>query len=366
MLRASVRLFSTAEPSVIATSHNHVTEILLSRPKALNSLDIPMVHLLQKTVDELNHSEKTRVAVFSGAGPRAFCAGGDVRALYTAKKNNQAAPLRDFFWYEYILDHALAVMKPVQVAIYNGIVMGGGVGISIHAPIRIATESSVFAMPETAIGFFPDVGGSFFLPRLPEGLGLYLGLTGAKLTGKMLVSAGIATHFVESGKVEQLKGKLREKTTNATTLEDVKRIVALFAEPVREPLDHIDHIQRTFGSVGSVEEVVANLEKDFGDWAQKQHKILNSVSQLSLKVVYEQLKRGKTLSLPECFAQEFRLSQQFMNGTDFFEGVRASLVEKNTKPKWQYSSLSDIPSSVVQRHFEKVTPDQQDLDVRSP
>lgn len=358
MLRTCLRSFASVEAAVQSSNHELLCSVTLNRPKALNSLSLPMVHDLQTLINKWNADASTRVALFRGLGPMAFCAGGDVRALYNAGKGEgDRSILKDFFWHEYILDYSLTTMRPIQVVVYNGIVMGGGVGISIHAPIRIATEASVFAMPETAIGFFPDVGGSFFLPRLSKGLGLYLGLTGMRLQGKQLVSAGIATHYMPSDHFGKLKDLLIARVTSTSTIADVTSIVNELAEPVTEPLPQIDLIEQVFGAPNSVEQVWEGLGKMGNDWAGKRLSALKYASPLSLKVVFEQIKRGGKLSLQGCFTQEFRLSQHFINGKDFYEGVRASLVEKDQKPQWQFKTLAEVPEALVQSYFEKLAPE---------
>lgn len=365
MLRAGLRSFASAEAAVQASNHGFVCSVTLNRPKALNSLNLPMVHDLQNLVEKWNKDTATRVTLFRGLGTMAFCAGGDVRALYNAGKGEaDRSILKDFFWHEYILDYALTTMRPIQVVVYNGIVMGGGVGISIHAPIRIATEAAVFAMPETAIGFFPDVGGSFFLPRLAKGLGFYFGLTGMRLQGKQLVSAGLATHYMTNDKFDKLKEALIAKVTATSTIAEVTALVDELAEPVTEPLPQLNLIEQVFGAPKSVEEVWEKLQKMGDEWAAKRLAALTYASPLSQKVVFEQIKRGEKLSLQGCFTQEFRLSQQFVNGKDFYEGVRASLVEKDQKPLWQFKTLAEVPDALVQSYFEKLAPEQEDLLVR--
>lgn len=365
MLRTCLRSFASAEAAVQASSNGLLCSVTLNRPKALNSLNLPMVHDLQALVEKWNKDTTPRATLFRGLGSMAFCAGGDVRALYNAGKGEgDRSILKDFFWHEYILDYALTTMRPTQIVVYNGIVMGGGVGISIHAPIRIATEAAVFAMPETAIGFFPDVGGSFFLPRLAKGLGLYFGLTGMRLQGKQLVSAGIATHYMQNDKFDQLKEALIAKVTATSTIEDITSIVNQVAEPVTEPLPQMELIEEVFGSPNSVEEVWEKLEKMGDEWGSKRLSALKYASPLSQKVVFEQIKRGAKSSLQGCFTQEFRLSQHFINGKDFYEGVRASLVEKDQKPKWEYQTLAEVPDALVQSYFEKLAPEQEDLLVR--
>jgi enoyl-CoA hydratase/carnithine racemase len=190
--------------------------------------------------------------------------------------------------------------------------MGGGVGISIHAPIRIATENSLFAMPETAIGLFPDVGASWFLPRLGAGLGNYLGLTGSRLTGKDLVRAHIATHYMTPENVEAYHQALKSTTLTNSTAKDLYALTDEFSEVIEEPLAHLDNIVENFDDVTSLEHIFHNLEHHNSDWAKKKLESMHTFSPLSLKVVYEQLKRGAGIKLENAFKMEFRLTQRFM------------------------------------------------------
>ena len=200
---------STPDKVVLISNHNHVTKCKLNRPRGLNALNLEMIQKLSKYIKTWNDHEQCSAVLMVGAGGKAFCAGGDIRAIYDSREDEAFDSIkRRFFFEEYIVDYQIAKMKPVQIALYNGIVMGGGVGISINAPIRIATEASLWAMPETAIGLFPDVGGSFFLPKLDHGMGMYFGLTGSRLVGQDLVRANIATHFMTNEQAELFKVEL--------------------------------------------------------------------------------------------------------------------------------------------------------------
>lgn len=241
--------------------------------------------------------------------------------------------------------------------------MGGGVGISIHAPIRIATENSIFAMPESAIGLFPDVGGSYFLPRLQGSLGYYLGITGSRLTGHQLVQTGIATHFVSKDRVNALRDALIKEVNSNTKLDDVVQIVNSFSEQPQEPFSELADIERCFSGATSIEHIHKNLESDSSEWAQKKYKSLEKLSPLSQKVIFEQVKRGKSKTLEEAFTMEYRMSQRFMAGKDFFEGVRANLIDKDKNPVWEYKNVFEVPDEVVMSYFEKLNPDAPDLDV---
>eukprot|EP00358_Blepharisma_japonicum_P002657 CAMPEP_0202949758 /NCGR_PEP_ID=MMETSP1395-20130829/16589_1 /ASSEMBLY_ACC=CAM_ASM_000871 /TAXON_ID=5961 /ORGANISM="Blepharisma japonicum, Strain Stock R1072" /LENGTH=291 /DNA_ID=CAMNT_0049653061 /DNA_START=236 /DNA_END=1108 /DNA_ORIENTATION=- len=273
--------------------------------------------------------------------------------------------LSEFFKREYIVDYALAKLNQMQICIYDGIVMGGGVGISIHAPIRIATENSIFAMPESGIGFFPDVGGSYFLPRLQGSLGYYLGITGSRLTGYQLVQAGIATHFVSKDKISALRDALIRDINANTKPDDIIQIVNSFSDKPQEPFTELEEIEKHFSGATSVEHIYKKLEEDKSEWAQKKKKRLDIISPLSQKVIFEQIKRGKNLSLEDCYAMEYRLSQQFMAGKEFFEGVRSTIIDKDKNPVWEYKNIFEVPDEVVLKHFEKITPDSPDLDVKA-
>ncbi|CAG9336036.1 unnamed protein product [Blepharisma stoltei] len=363
--RVLTRLFTTAEEApLLISDHSFVSQVKLYKPKALNSLDLEMISLLEQAIINFHKDPENKACLFLGSG-KAFCAGGDIRALYMAKQSEENAYiLSEFFKREYIVDYALAKLNQIQICIYDGIVMGGGVGISIHAPIRIATENSVFAMPESGIGFFPDVGGSYFLPRLEGSLGVYLGVTGSRLAGHQLVQTGIATHFVSKDKISALRDALIRDINSNTKLEDIQQIVESFSDKPQEPFTELEDIERCFNGANSVEHIYKKLEEDSTDWAQKKLKRLELLSPLSQKVIFEQVKRGKNLSLEDCFAMEYRLSQQFMAGKEFFEGVRSTIIDKDKSPVWEYKNVFEVPQEAVFRHFEKITPDSPDLDVK--
>ncbi|MGH7041122.1 MAG: enoyl-CoA hydratase/isomerase family protein, partial [Acetobacteraceae bacterium] len=183
------------EPSVIARRDGRAGRLLLNRPKALNALDLPMIRAIAAALDAWRDDPHIHLVLIEGVGDRAFCAGGDIRALRQHQIDGERAPIDAFFAEEYALNRAIAEYPKPYVALIGGICMGGGIGVSVHAPYRVASEQAMFAMPETAIGFFPDIGASFFLPRLPGRLGRYLGLAGARIAGADAVHAGLATHF---------------------------------------------------------------------------------------------------------------------------------------------------------------------------
>mmetsp|Transcript_36268 Transcript_36268/g.77342 ORF Transcript_36268/g.77342 Transcript_36268/m.77342 type:complete len:429 (-) Transcript_36268:348-1634(-) len=342
----------------------------LHRPAALNALNGEMVSTLLPLFQDWQRVDgDVQLVVLRGSGGRAFCAGGDIRFLHERAsaftKTQDVVELdgaHQFFREEYALNHCIGTSRVPVVSIIDGIVMGGGVGLSVHGHLRIATESTVFAMPETGIGFFPDVGGTWFLPRLPGKLGLYLGLTGARLRGRDTVTAGVATHFVASERVEAVEALLLEfaqRTTGKThTLESnqnfvdvgvlheaVRAVESLAAPPaaaeeeVAAPLltaATLSEIDECFGGtdVWRIVETVADLaaERGGGHWAVQAAKELQRASPTSLAVTFEALRRGhECSSLAACLQMEFCIAQRFIKHPDFRIGVGAVL-SKGEKP----------------------------------
>lgn len=231
--------------------NNHVLQVVLNNEKALNSLDLDMINSLGAHVDQWNHNPQIKVVLMRGAGKKAFCAGGDVKTLYLAKANNQTEGnkhpqvMDTFFRNEYTVDYKIAKMRPLQVAIWDGIVMGGGVGISIHAPFKIATENSMFAMPEAKIGFFTDVSGGYLLSKLHNNIGLYLGLTSQRVKGKDLVRAGLANYFVPSEKIAELESLLYDNPSgDILTRPGLDGVLRSLGEKVEGDLPNIHFIQQ--------------------------------------------------------------------------------------------------------------------------
>lgn len=306
-----------------------------------------------------------------GAGDKAFCAGGDIRAVTEAGK--AGLPLaQDFFREEYTLNHATHVFPKPYIAVIDGITMGGGVGLSVHGPFRIATEHSVFAMPETFIGLFPDVGGSYFLPQLRGGLGMFLALTGYRLKGRDVIHAGIATHFMARAALPQLRDRMAALCPQLVTLDPKERL-----DSVRGLLDtfhqeneevdhrsfsleqHFDQIDSVF-SRDSVEDILGALKEEGGEWGAQQIEILAKMSPTSLKITHHQLREGSKMgSLAECLKMEYRMSQWCMAGHDFYEGVRAVLVDRDNTPHWDPPSLEGVTDKIVKQHFAPLPPDKE-------
>uniref|UniRef100_A0A668A1A3 3-hydroxyisobutyryl-CoA hydrolase n=1 Tax=Myripristis murdjan TaxID=586833 RepID=A0A668A1A3_9TELE len=309
--------------------------ITLNRPKVLNALNLPMIRHIYPQLKKWEKDDETDLVIIKGAGGKAFCAGGDIRAVTEAGKVGD--PLaQDFFREEYILNHAIGTCKKPYIALIDGITMGGGVGLSVHGRFRVATEKTLFAMPETAIGLFPDVGGGYFLPRLEGKLGLFLALTGFRLKGRDVQRAGVASHFVEAQKIPALEKELVH--LKSPSAEDVSRLLDSYQSQVRKQELCLLNSKNTHS---------ASLQT------------LSKMSPISLKITYKQLQAGASLSLQDVLVMEYRLSQACMRGCDFYEGVRALLIDKDQSPKWNPSSLEEISDQSVEECFSSLG--QKDL-----
>ena len=337
--------------------------VTLNRTKALNSLNIDMINILTPFYEKLVKEKKQTTVVMLGAGDKAFCAGGDVRRLYDLGIGGaEIEEITEFFKLEYILDNLLGTLPDYvhNVCLLNGITMGGGVGISVHGKYRIATNNTLFAMPETGIGFYTDVGGSYFLPRLaPKGLGLFLGLNGYRLRGCDVLHAGIATHYVEQENIDNLIKDLIYNTDQYKPGISTPAILSKYAvHPSKLPeftlKNDLESIEKIFDFDNSncIEDLVLGLEKLDNDFGSNTVKQLLSVSPTSLKVVYRALLEGRNKTLRQCLDMEFDIVSEFMRQHDFYEGIRAQLVDKDRNPKWNPTQLDDVKS--IDNYFPNI------------
>ncbi|XP_062535857.1 3-hydroxyisobutyryl-CoA hydrolase, mitochondrial [Armigeres subalbatus] len=351
---ASRAMSSAPEKTVISEEvGKNVGLITLNRTKALNAINLDMVRQIYGVMKPWENNKS--LVVVKGAGEKSFCAGGDVRTLV---ENGPVESSRNFFREEYRLNELISSYKPDYVAIVDGITMGGGVGLSVHGKYRVATERTMFAMPETAIGLFPDVGGGYFLPRLQGKLGLYLGLTGFRLKGKDVTKAGIATHYVNSKDVEALE-KALIATSNSSEVVDVLNKFNVEDNTDFTLAPHLKQINECF-SGPTVESIIANLEKDGSDWAQNTLKTLSKMSPLSMKVTKKQLDIGLKYDLRSCLKMEFRMAVHCVIQSDFKEGVRAVLIDRDQNPKWNPAKLEEVTNQQVDRFFGPL-PDGDEL-----
>ncbi|XP_054133981.1 3-hydroxyisobutyryl-CoA hydrolase, mitochondrial [Melozone crissalis] len=361
-LKMSKQTDSAAE--VLLEKKGGAGVITLNRPKALNALNLPMIQKIYPQVKTWEQDPETFLIIIKGTGGKAFCAGGDIRAITEAGKVGGKL-IQDFFIGEYRLNNAIGTCKKPYVALIDGITMGGGVGVSVHGHFRVATEKTVFAMPETAIGLFPDVGGGYFLPRLSGKIGYYLALTGCRLKGRDVLKAGIATHFVESEKLPALEKDLialksPSKEKIADLLNSYHMKCTIDQEKEFSLDEHMEKINSLF-SANSMEEIVKKLKQDGSPFAMKQLETINKMSPTSLKLTLRQLREGSSMSLQEVLRMEYRLSQACMKGHDFYEGVRAVLIDKDQSPKWKPAALEEVSDEFVDNCFKPLGNDDLKL-----
>jgi len=334
----------TTEDTVVTSRDGRIGRILLNRPRALNALDLPMLRACAAILETWRNDPHVHAVVIEGAGDRAFCAGGDIRALRDAQLSGRRAVADEFFRFEYDLNLAIATYPKPYIALIDGICMGGGIGLSVHAPYRVATEHAGFAMPETAIGFFPDIGATFLLPRLPGELGLYLGLTGIRVTGADAVHAGFATHYTPRARLADLSAALARDGVAALAAFD-ETLPPFSLAPSRAAIDHCF-------SAETVTEIVRRLQEDGDGWAQAALKALRTVSPSALHWTLRALRRGRDLTLPQALDAEFALTRTSMSHPDFAEGVRAMVVDKDRTPAWQPARIEDVEPATIAALFE--------------
>jgi enoyl-CoA hydratase/carnithine racemase len=335
--------------------------ITLNRPKALNALTHGMILELEKVIPKWEKDSAIKAVILRGAGDRAFCAGGDVIGLYREMKDKSGGTLRrDFFRDEYIVNRRIYRYAKPWISLIDGIDMGGGVGLSAHGSHSVASEKFLFAMPETTIGLFPDVGGGYFLTRLQGALGTFLALTSHRLKAADAVWAGIVDAYVPSAKIGELQAALGAADLSGPDANrKVDAVIARFAsDPGLASLPALmPDIDRCF-SAETVAEIEAKLHKHPGEWAQKQLAALLKLSPLSMAITLEQLKRCANRSFEDTMTIEYRMSQACMRPDhDFFEGVRALLVDKDQKPKWNPSAIEAVTCEMVEAHFKPVAND---------
>jgi enoyl-CoA hydratase/carnithine racemase len=345
---------------ILSEIKNGVGIITLNSPKSLNSISLEMARALIAKLDEWKTNKEVHCLFLQG-NEKAFCAGGDVRKLYEALKNNPpgtvAAGALEFFIEEYTLDYTIHTYKKPIIAWGDGIVMGGGIGILVGASHRIMTEKSKLAMPEITIGLYPDVAGTWFLNRMPEGWGNYFGLTGARMNGADALYLGLADYFLTSDLKESVMQKLMTQNWNKDAGENIKILDTLFEDFATTPTQSPVKDRKAFGNklskINSVLEFRSLLEEEalHDEWTKAGLLTFKAGSPTSAMVIYEQLQRGKNLNLKQVFCSELNLSVHFSLHTDFPEGVRALLIDKDQKPNWQPPTLEEVGQASVETYF---------------
>jgi enoyl-CoA hydratase/carnithine racemase len=332
-----------SEPSVITTRKGRIGHILLNRPKVLNALDIAMIRTMTAALAGWRDDPTIHAVVIEGAGGRAFCAGGDIRAIRAHAMAGEHDSVEAFFSEEYALNAMIDEYPKPYIALIDGVCMGGGIGLSVHGHMRVTSEAGLFAMPETAIALFPDVGATFVLPRLPGALGVYLGLTGARLHGADAVHAGLATHFVPKAAIAGLAEAIAADGP-AVVAAVSETLPAFSLAPQRSAID------RCFGA-DSVDGIFAALASEDSEWAREALQTLRHVSPSSIFWSFEAIRRGATMNLRGCLAAELALTRRVSIHHDFHEGVRAMLVDKDRSPKWCPARIEDVRRDEIAAMF---------------
>ena len=339
---------------IIARVQGKAGRISLNRPTALHALNVDMVHAMTAQLIAWQKSRKIECIIIDHSEGRGFCAGGDIRFLQESALKDGIAG-RKFFHDEYQLNHLMFEYQKPIVAFMDGITMGGGVGISQPAPFRVATENTRFAMPETGIGLFPDVGGGWHLSRLEGRVGPFLALTGARLDGAECLAIGLATHYLPAEVLEEAKMRIAE---------DPERIDGILGQlsvkpPEARILANLTAINRLFAS-DRFEDILAALEADSAEWAQKEFAMLHTKSPQTCKVALRQLSIGSKLdSFAANMAMEYRIASRVLVRHDFIEGVRAVIVDKDNAPKWNPATLEGVTDALLDEIFAPLPADEE-------
>jgi enoyl-CoA hydratase/carnithine racemase len=346
---------------ILCEIRNRVAFITLNRAAALNALSLRMIVELREALDRFAADSNVRAVFIKGAGEKAFCAGGDIRALYESYQNSGTLHL-NFFSVAYPLDYQLHFYPKPYVVLMDGIAMGGGMGIAQGSRMRLVGDRTRMAMPEVAIGFFPDVGASYFLSRLAGSLGIYLALTGIQIRAADALYAGLADAYLPSASVGRLESDLIALEWSGDDSDvwenDINRVIEKLAsaELPPAPLAALhEGIDQHF-SAPSVPAVLESLAREtrsaYQDWARQTLALINTRSPTMLAVTLMQLRRGKSMSLADCLRMEAGMARQCFVQGDFIEGIRAVVIDKDNKPRWRPDSIAEVTETSVEAMFE--------------
>ncbi|MDK9696495.1 MAG: enoyl-CoA hydratase/isomerase family protein [Siculibacillus sp.] len=324
--------------------------VILDRPKALNALTLPMVRAMQRQLDDWKADPSVAHVVLTSSSEKAFCAGGDIRRIHDMGRAGDPG-LTDFFREEYVLNRTIHRWPKPFTSLIDGICMGGGVGLSAHAPYRVGSEKTLFAMPEVSIGFFPDVGGTHMLSRMPGETGAHLAMTGARLKAADCLHVGFLTDFVPSARMGDLLAAL-------CTAPDPAPVIASFrADAGEAPIAAVRAtIDRLFTGDDPAA-ILAALEARSGpeaEWAKATAAGIRTKSPTSVSVALHQVRIGGSLSFEECMRTEFRIVSHILAGHDFYEGVRSVLIDRDNAPDWRPARFEELDRAAIEAHFTTV------------
>ena len=353
---------AVVEGDLIARKEGSVGVIRLNRPKAINAVTLEMFHDIDKALDAFENDPAVAVILLEGAGERGLCAGGDIRSLWESSKVK--GDLGKILWRdEYILNARIKKFPKPYVAFMDGIVMGGGVGLSAHSSHRVVTEKTKLAMPEVGLGFFPDVGGTWLLSHSPGEIGTYFGLTGQTMNGPDAIHAGFADAVVPSGKLAALREALTKVRAGITSAE-AKALIAGFATgetagPVAAMEGKIDG----WFAHDQMEDIIGALQRDGSELALSTLKTLNEKSPRGMVVTLKLLRLARTArSLEECLVREYRAALEVFASDDFREGVRAAVIDKDRSPKWSPAHIEDVTPAMLAPYFAEIGAEELKFD----
>jgi len=334
-----------ADPPIVARQQGRIGRLTVNRPKALNAVNHAMVRSLHGALDAWRNDPGVEALVIEGAGGRAFCAGGDIRQVRDMALVGQYADVEAFFADEYALNLAIARYPKPYVALIDGVCMGGGMGLSIHGSARVVTDAAMLAMPETGIGFFPDVGASYFLPRLPGTHGMFLALTGTRVDGADAAGLGLATHYVARDRIAVLAEEMAQDGLAA--LGRAALPISTGSRPGH------DEVAACFGAdtVAGILERLAGLESAP---AQDALSTLRSRSPTAVLWAFELMRLGAGRTLDQCLRAELALTRHVVRHPDFAEGVRAMVVDKDRNPRWSPARIEDVPLDGIKALFRQL------------
>ncbi|WNC08470.1 enoyl-CoA hydratase/isomerase family protein [Pseudomonas coleopterorum] len=345
------------DDQVLGEVRNHIGHLTLNRPAGLNALTLDMIRVLRGYLDAWALDPHIHAVVLRGAGDRGFCAGGDIRNLYLSYRGHEALH-EVFFDEEYALDQCLHQYRKPVLALLDGYTLGGGMGLAQAAELRVVTERSKLGMPEVAIGYFPDVGASYFLSRIPGEIGTYLGVTGVQIEAADALYCGLADWYLESDRLTLLDERLDRLQWGDNPLKDLQGVLARLGvqslpdAPLHRLRPAIDH----FFSQDDLTSLVEQLENvnvaDSQQWAQNTAQLMRTRSPVAMAVTLELLRRGRHLSLDDCFALELHLNRQWFEQGDLIEGVRALLIDKDKNPRWNPPTLDRLTPARIEPFFQ--------------
>ncbi|MDH1529548.1 enoyl-CoA hydratase/isomerase family protein [Pseudomonas mosselii] len=347
----------SATDQVLAEVRNHIGHLTLNRPAGLNALTLDMVRSLQRHLDQWAQDPQVHAVMLRGEGPKGFCAGGDIRSLHDSYKAGEKLH-EDFFVEEYALDLCIHRYRKPVLVLMDGFTLGGGMGLAQGCDLRIVTERSRLGMPEVGIGYFPDVGGSYFLPRVPGELGIYLGVSGSQIKAADALYCGLADWYVDSEKLAVLDDRLDRLAFGANPLKDLQGLLAglgtqtLADAPLAQLRPVIDHFFALLDLPSIIEQLRAVTIGDSRQWALDTADLLETRSPLAMAVTLELLRRGRHLALEDCFAMELHIDRQWFAHGDIIEGVRALIVDKDKQPRWNPPTLAGLTTQQVDQFFE--------------